>query len=590
MRRCLAMALLVLLVPPAAAQAKRTLLVSADTPGVVNAYDVARDGTPTAFAGGPVSSGAGANGIAVSPDARFAFVANISDDTVRPFVIGDGTLTPVSGAVSTGGNQPTALTLTPDGRRLLVAHRSGQDVSVFDVNQGTGALTPAGLAQDVGVGLDDVTSIAVSRDGRVVYVAGRGPSGPPASNADTRLGFLTLGPTGTLTPIGGSPTQFAGVFGAFGLTISPDGGRLYLTLTTASSIRAFSLNQTTGVPSALAGSPFAAGAATQQGILSQDGSRLYALDVFGNSVPGYGLSAAGAPSPIAGSPFTVGALNQPQGVAVAPDGRTLYASIAKDPALVAGFAVGATGALTPLPGSPFTGSGGFPDFYSVAITPTQTPDVALAAETGTVAGGTTTLTANATVRGGFATRYDWDFGDGSALADGPAAAAHSYAQPGSYTARVTVTNDCDPAATFVDGSVFVGRVTYCHGPRTATAEHTVVVSASSPPALAPPDTGTPTAFTAGRAFTLPSAKRCLKRPAKLTLTFRRPTGVTVDRVEVLLGKRRLARRSGAAARRSLTLRKLPSKTFTLTLKVTPRGGKTVSVKRTYRVCPKPVRP
>lgn len=91
-------------------------------------------------------------------------------------------------------------------------------------------------------------------------------------------------------------------------------------------------------------------------------------------------------------------------------------------------------------------------------------------------------------------------------------------------------------------------------------------------------------FSVGSAFRLPSNARCLKRGASMTLRFRRPTGVTIDRVEVVIGNRRLALLTGSRARKSLTLRKLPTRKFTLTVKVTPHGGKAASVRRTYAVC------
>lgn len=122
------------------------------------------------------------------------------------------------------------------------------------------------------------------------------------------------------------------------------------------------------------------------------------------------------------------------------------------------------------------------------------------------------------------------------------------------------------------------------------------VASLVPPAPAPglgpgPRPGPPAvparkAFKATSAFRLPSNRGCLRRPAKLKLTWLRPKGVTVDRVETWIGKRRLLKLTGAKARRSFTLRKLPAKRFTLSLRVTPRGGPTVRATRTYRVCAK----
>lgn len=91
-------------------------------------------------------------------------------------------------------------------------------------------------------------------------------------------------------------------------------------------------------------------------------------------------------------------------------------------------------------------------------------------------------------------------------------------------------------------------------------------------------------FTVAAAFRLPSQARCLKPGAQLTLTYRRPATVTVERVEVRVGRRRVLLRRGAKARKSITLTKLPSKKFTLTVKVTIQDGTVATAKRTYSIC------
>lgn len=112
------------------------------------------------------------------------------------------------------------------------------------------------------------------------------------------------------------------------------------------------------------------------------------------------------------------------------------------------------------------------------------------------------------------------------------------------------------------------------------------------PPPAPSGTGTPApttptaskAFSAASAFGLPSNKACVRRGGKLRLAYKRPKGVTVGKVEVLIGGKRVLQRTGSRARTTLTLSKLPRKAFTVTLKVTPTGGKTATIKRTYKVC------
>ena len=109
---------------------------------------------------------------------------------------------------------------------------------------------------------------------------------------------------------------------------------------------------------------------------------------------------------------------------------------------------------------------------------------------------------------------------------------------------------------------------------------------SPPPAAVPISKPAPKPFRATSAFRFPSNRACLKRPPKLRLAYLKPKGVTVDAFEARIGKKRLVRRTGAKARRSITLAKLPAKAFTLSIRVTPRGGPTVSAKKAYRVCAK----
>jgi subtilisin-like proprotein convertase family protein len=120
------------------------------------------------------------------------------------------------------------------------------------------------------------------------------------------------------------------------------------------------------------------------------------------------------------------------------------------------------------------------------------------------------------------------------------------------------------------------------------AERSWTVSLGSPPPTVASSgtTVNPKTFTARTAFRLPSTRRCLKPGASLKVTYLKPKAWTITRFEAWIGKKRLTRRTGASARRSITLRKLPTKRFTLTIKVTPKGGQTATAKSTYRICGK----
>jgi hypothetical protein len=68
-------------------------------------------------------------------------------------------------------------------------------------------------------------------------------------------------------------------------------------------------------------------------------------------------------------------------------------------------------------------------------------------------------------------RYDWDFGDGTVLANGGPAPSHTYTRSGSFTIRLTVTDDEGCSARHV----FTGQSVLCNGSSGAVAIRTLTV-------------------------------------------------------------------------------------------------------------------
>ena len=455
------------------AAADRTVFVTnSDSPSTGLAAFNARLGSLSMLPGSPVATGEEPTGVTVSPDARHAYVANLNDDAVGIFRLGvDGKPTS-RGVAPVGGNQPSGLTMTPDGAFLLTGNRDSTDtapsVSVLEVNRQNGSLSAVASSPE-NLGIFDPRAVAVSPDGRFIYVTGRrGPLGPPPSNADQAIAVAAIGDDGNLTPITGSPFFTPGFFNVAGASIAPDGSRLFVVEANQDKLEVFDLNQSTGAPTPVLNSPFAAGAdAPLMLSVAPDGARLYVAETFGTAVEGFDIAAAsGALTQIAGTPFTVN--GQPEAVAITPDGSRVFSSILSNPGQVEGLRAAASGSLSRLTGSPFASGGVFPSFFSVAVTPTQTPDVAFEADPGKP-GQPTHFDARATtVRGGLPTRFDWDFGDGTTLADGGPTPAHTYAEPDVFEVKLTVTNDCDPDAVFQGQVVSVGNAVYCNGSRDAT--------------------------------------------------------------------------------------------------------------------------
>ncbi len=470
---------LVLLAVPAGANADRSVYVS-NSPNSANgslaAFNGGEDGVLTTLPGSPFAAGEDTTGVAVSPDARYVYVANTGDDAVGGYKIKpDGSLKAL-GATSVNGNQPTGLGFTPDGKFLLATNRDSTDaapsISVLSV-AGDGALTIV-PSSPVGIGIWDPRAVVVSPDGRFVYVTGRrGPIGPPASNADTAIAALTISPDGSLHTISGSPLFLPGQVNSFGASLTPDGDHMYVAQPNGDKIHGLNLNQTTGAPTVMAGSPFqAAGDSPIELAVEPDGDQLWVTEAFGKSVEGFAIDSTSGSLTQDVDPVTVA--GQTDGIAISPDGAFLYNSLLADPGAVEGFAINGAG-LLPLDGTPFPTGGAFPSFFSVGVTPTQTPEAAFKGAGGKANKPLPFNASATTVAGGFPARYDWDFGDGFTLGNGGPKPTHVYPEDGTYKVALTVHNDCAPDAVFTGDVVSVGSAVYCNGPATATVKHKVTV-------------------------------------------------------------------------------------------------------------------
>jgi 6-phosphogluconolactonase len=157
---------------------------------------------------------------------------------------------------------------------------------------------------------------------------------------------------GALTTIG----SVAGPSISLGLT-AVSNQFLYASDTHNAQIDGFSINQTTGALTPLAGSPFPTGTLSSPGVLAAPpgdlalpgSSLLYAAD--SGTIDMFTISAAGVPTALSGSP------NVPEAgfsIVVDPSGNFVYAGDDDPPGGVFAFTTDSTGTLTAVPDSPFT--------------------------------------------------------------------------------------------------------------------------------------------------------------------------------------------------------------------------------------------
>lgn len=245
-----------------------------------------------------------------------------------------------------------------------------------------------GLCQD-GRGLYDAEDAAVSKDGKSVYVASNGGDALTVFSRNITTGALTQlsGTQGCISETGaGGCADGVGLDGPFDVAISADGRSVYVASVTSDSVAVFSRNTTTGALTQLPGTAGclsgtgAAGCASAlltvpAGIaVSGDGKSVYVTSAEGHAITAFARQTTttggtlGALTPMTGAAGCVHetgnaglcadgrALLAPIGVAVSADGKSVYVTSVESNA-VAVFARqttttgGALGKLTQLAGS-----------------------------------------------------------------------------------------------------------------------------------------------------------------------------------------------------------------------------------------------
>jgi hypothetical protein len=180
------------------------------------------------------------------------------------------------------------------------------------------------------------------------------------------------------------------------------------------------------------------------------------------------------------------------GLAIAPDGRTVYARD-RTANMIRRFTVDGFGVLS----EAGAGVPVYPTTYlagNLVASPNQPPVAGFSTE---LFGLTVVVDAldGSSDPDGQVARYDWDFGDGTTLQDGGPITAHDYPAFGTYTVTVTETDDQGCSTT----RTYTGSTVGCNGGPGARTTHTVTVlppfiplPATPSAPTAPPVTATPT--------------------------------------------------------------------------------------------------
>ncbi len=362
-------------------------------------------------------------GLAIAPDGRQLYVANLASNTLSSFrILPDRTVRRLDPPISLGGITPRGVAVSPDGRRLYVTLRDSDSIAVL-------AVSPSGIPRLLGA---------------PVRVPGCTPSGEP--------------PQPQCSPM------FA--------SITPDGRWLYVTNQRSGDLSTFAIDAA-GMLTPV-GNRVPTGGRPEGMAISPDARFLYTSSVDANAVSTFTIGPEGQPGPLGVSPtcenFQDPAACGGVATAVTPDGGAVYA-LDTFSSQIAAFTVDATGALVSVPNSPLPSGGVGPAFQGLAVRPNQGPIAVLRQATG-VAGRPTVLDASGSFdRDGQVVRYDWDFGDGETASDAGATPSHVYASAGRHRVTVTVTDNEGCSTTLV----FTGQTALCNGSRRATASRELIV-------------------------------------------------------------------------------------------------------------------
>jgi DNA-binding beta-propeller fold protein YncE len=340
----------------------------------------------------------------VSPDGRNAYSVAVSGDLIEySRDQANGALTEI-GCVTSGTSacapansttnaiamsSPAAVAINPEGTDVYVVTQGTSSLVEFTREPATGLLTETGCvsqedtecASHEAKGLDSPYGIAVSPDGKNVYVASYTDQAIAEFARDASTGELTQlpGPNNCITSGTGDGCETEGALGlerAIGVVVSPDGKNVYVAAggtQEGGAIASLERNTSTGALTQLPGkegcistlntncAPGVAIDGPEDLVISPDGRNVYSNSSEDNAVLEFQREPSGALAQLASpnaclmkAPLKPGCteakgLERTLGVAISPRGENVYASSAFEDD-EAEFARNAeSGALTALP-------------------------------------------------------------------------------------------------------------------------------------------------------------------------------------------------------------------------------------------------
>jgi DNA-binding beta-propeller fold protein YncE len=206
---------------------------------------------------------------------------------------------------------PRGIAISPDGRNVYVGGYSQSSIAIFSRDPSTGTLTETGCLSEGGKapgctsadqGANLPERVTMSPDGKTLYVSSMTASSVSAFPRDPATGALGKATCLTSQLVQGCDNASARALrNTFDVTVSPDGANVYSTSIPDQAVAEFTRDAATGK---LTQSP------TKTGCISHDGTSPW----LGHLPDNCATIAAGN-----------GSFSSPQGIAAAPDGKSVLA-------------------------------------------------------------------------------------------------------------------------------------------------------------------------------------------------------------------------------------------------------------------------
>ncbi|HKT83108.1 MAG TPA: beta-propeller fold lactonase family protein [Solirubrobacterales bacterium] len=329
----------------------------------------------------------GSRAIAVSPDGGNVYVASSKSDAIAIFARDrkTGALTQAgknAGCVAAKGaagcaaaiglDEPNSVAISPDGRNVYATSRAGNSITAFVRNRKTGALRqlPPPLAGCIsglpipgcaaGLALVAPDVVVISPDGNNVYVGSFFGNSVAAFSRNPTTGALTqlAGSAACIAEETAGCTKGIALKSVEGLAISPNGANIYAAAALSNAVVTLSRDPSTGalaqasdgsgciVESALTGCTLGRQLGGANAVaVSPDGTGVYVTSLLSNSVTSFSRDPASGVLTqregtggcliflrSAGCSFGR-ALFAPEGLAMAPGGKSVYVAAFKTGAI-----------------------------------------------------------------------------------------------------------------------------------------------------------------------------------------------------------------------------------------------------------------